>query len=251
MSNKRIFNPTITKVARHRSLSPTLNSNNFNACILNNLTQSPSPSPLLRTPVTPVSARDPYAFYDEPRISSSNFKKGLFQNTNKPPTMVPINLLINAMMNAAILHSPKQNTPKLVRSKKSHFTVGRHMQNLNKEEITEILNKVNKDSNEISVTTNLDDNKKGAFNLQILKEYREKTGTNCSRFQALKIKDAFNISDLHYRLLRKLLNLTTELRCLNVLTDLRAVFNINFKINSNYYGVYNSLPHKLKSVLLQ
>jgi hypothetical protein len=58
------------------------------------------------------------------------------------------------------------------------------------------------------------------------------------------------IIDRHYKLLRKLLNLTTELPCLNVLTDLRAVFNINFKINSNYYGVYNSLSHKLKSVLL-
>ena len=109
---------------------------------------------------------------------------------------------------------------------------------------------IEKETKKTRISTNIEKLKQGEFRLQILKEFREKTGTNCSRFQALKIKDLFNQSDNHYRLFRKLLNLTLEMPALCSLIDLRSIYNINFKINSNYYGAFNYMPYKLRSILL-
>ena len=44
--------------------------------------------------------------------------------------------------------------------------------------------------------------------------------------------------------------MTIELPTLFTIKDLRAIYNINFEIKTNYYGAYNSMPYKLRSILL-
>ncbi len=71
----------------------------------------------------------------------------------------------------------------------------------------------------------------------------------CSSWQALNVKDMYNLSDSHYFFIRKKCFLKRELPSLTKIKNTRKNINNLFEINTTYHGVSNTILPKLQKCI--
>lgn len=76
------------------------------------------------------------------------------------------------------------------------------------------------------------------FELIVKKEYIEKKKPHCTPFESLRIKDACNVSDADYHLLRKHLHVTHELCSLYSIIKLRRKFGEYYQVETTDNGLF-------------